>query len=79
MFPQHYAKKQLIYLSPHTGDVLTQIDPNACYIIGGIVDRVHEPNIPLKASIRTAEQEDLKCFRLPIDEHLEYFLKVFIV
>lgn len=72
LFPQHYAKKQLIYLSPHTGDVLTQIDPNACYIIGGIVDRVHEPNIPLKASIRTAEQEDLKCFRLPIDEHLDW-------
>lgn len=71
LFPHHYANKQLIYLSPHTGDVLKQIDPNACYIIGAIVDRVAEPAIPIKASIRIAELEDLKCYRLPIDEYIE--------
>lgn len=73
LFPEHYADKRLIYLSPHAGSVLEKIDPNVCYIIGGIVDRVAEPGIPLKASIRTAEEEDLRCYRLPLDEYLMYF------
>jgi tRNA (Guanine-1)-methyltransferase len=42
-----------------------------CYVLGGIVDRVHEPRIPKQASLLTAEEEGIPTRRLPLDKHIE--------
>ena len=35
-----FDKKKLVYLTPHTNEVMTQYNPELVYIIGAIVDKV---------------------------------------
>ena len=58
-----FAKKDLIYLSPHAQHVLTDYEPTAVYIIGGIVDRREV----ITLSEPKAEEQSIRSMRLPID------------
>ncbi|CAH0489394.1 unnamed protein product [Peronospora farinosa] len=62
---QLYDARELVYLSPDSETVLTQLDPACVYVVGGIVDRsVRKGQTKAKAAshgIRTA------C--LPLQEH----------
>lgn len=69
-----YPKDKIIYLSPHTDNVLQSeevLDSENVFVIGGIVDRVREPNIHPEASAIAAQQEGVKLRRLPLDENVE--------
>lgn len=35
-----FPKEQLLYLTPHCREEMTEYDPDLVYIIGGIVDKV---------------------------------------
>lgn len=35
-----FPKEQLVYLTPHCREEMMEYDPDAIYIIGGIVDKV---------------------------------------
>lgn len=37
-----FPKDQLIYLTPHCREEMTKYDPDAVYIVGGLVDKVKE-------------------------------------
>lgn len=58
-----FPKEDLIYLSPHADHVLTEYDPTAVYIIGGIVDRKEI----ITLSQPKAVKQDIRSMRLPID------------
>ncbi|CAD5234997.1 unnamed protein product [Bursaphelenchus xylophilus] len=65
-----YNKDDVIYLSPHTDNVLSSeevLDPKKCFVIGGIVDRVKELNIHPEASALVAQQEGVQLRKLPLD------------
>ncbi|KAL3100384.1 hypothetical protein niasHS_001687 [Heterodera schachtii] len=66
LFPELRSADKIVYLSPHSKESLTHIDPDACYVIGAIVDRAREPRIPPKASLLVSEEEQLPCRRFPI-------------
>ncbi|CAI5726158.1 unnamed protein product [Peronospora effusa] len=63
---QLYDARELVYLSPDSETVLTELDPACVYVVGGIVDRsVRKGQTKTKAAshgIRTA------C--LPLQEHI---------
>uniref|UniRef100_A0A915MI54 SAM-dependent MTase TRM10-type domain-containing protein n=1 Tax=Meloidogyne javanica TaxID=6303 RepID=A0A915MI54_MELJA len=67
LFPELKEKQKIVYLSPHSKEPLESVEPNTCYIIGGIVDAFSEPEIPSKASIEVATQEGIQCKRLNLD------------
>ncbi|CAG2177941.1 unnamed protein product, partial [Oppiella nova] len=58
-----FPKDDLIYLSPHAQQVMTEYESNAVFIIGGIVDR----NQVLDLSYPKAMQQNIRSMRLPID------------
>ncbi|CAD5228250.1 unnamed protein product [Bursaphelenchus okinawaensis] len=65
-----YDKEKIIYLSPHTDNVLSSeevTDPENCFIIGGIVDRIPEKNIHSEASALVAQIDGVKLRRLPLE------------
>lgn len=43
-----YDKEQLVYLSPHTNNIMREFDPNLVYIIGGMVDKVNTDSFFMK-------------------------------
>lgn len=43
-----FPKNQLVYLTPHSPEVMTNYDHDAIYIIGGIVDKVRTQLINVK-------------------------------
>ena len=59
--------KKPIYLSPDAPDPLTEIDPDAAYIIGGLVDRTVIKN----ASYQRALDLGIPVVRLPIREMMK--------
>nr|CAD2177484.1 unnamed protein product [Meloidogyne enterolobii] len=67
LFPELKEKQKIVYLSPHSKEPLESVEPNTCYVIGGIVDAFSEPEIPSKASIEVATQEGIQCKRLNLD------------
>lgn len=63
-----FPKNELVYLTPHCQNDLTEYDPNMTYIIGALVDRSnHEP-----LSLAKAKELDLKMARLPLEAHLDW-------
>ncbi|KAI6174407.1 TRNA (Guanine-N(1)-)-methyltransferase [Aphelenchoides besseyi] len=72
---QLYDRDRLIYLSPHATETLTTeeaTDEQTIFIIGGIVDRITEPNIHPQASKVTADEEKVKCRKLPLKENVDW-------
>ncbi|KAI6197884.1 hypothetical protein M3Y94_01278000 [Aphelenchoides besseyi] len=70
-----YDRDRLIYLSPHATETLTTeeaTDEQTVFIIGGIVDRITEPNIHPQASKVTADEEKVKCRKLPLKENIDW-------
>ncbi|KAJ8978654.1 hypothetical protein NQ317_019090 [Molorchus minor] len=63
-----FPKDQLVYLTPHCREELTEYDHDAIYIIGAIVDKIN--NQPL--SLAKAKKEGLKMAKLPLDRHLQW-------
>jgi len=61
-----FPKEQLVYLTPHCRDVLTDFDHNSIYIIGAIVDKSGQP--PL--SLAKAKQQGIRMAKLPLDKYL---------
>ena len=60
-------KKKPIYLSPDAPDHLTEIDPDAAYIIGGLVDRTVLKN----ASYQRATELGIPAVSLPIRQFMK--------
>lgn len=63
-----FAKEQLVYLTPHCHDDLTEYDPDMIFIIGAMVDKMNQE--PL--SLAKAKSLNLKMARLPLDTHLKW-------
>lgn len=61
-----FKTEQIVYLTSDSDNVLTELDPNAVYIIGGLVDHNHHKGISLKR----AEERGLRTARLPLSEHI---------
>ncbi|XP_065173367.1 mitochondrial ribonuclease P protein 1 homolog [Atheta coriaria] len=63
-----FPKENLVYLTPHCRQELTEFDHDATYIIGGIVDKIN--NEPV--SMAKAKREGLKMAKLPLDQYLHW-------
>eukprot|EP00392_Amoebophrya_sp_AT5.2_P011245 g11320.t1 len=61
------SREKTIYLTADTDNVLTTLDPEATYIIGGVVDR----NRLKQATKQRADHYGIKTARLPIAEYAE--------
>lgn len=57
--------KQIIYLSPEGSEPLLEIDKNAVYVIGGLVDRT----IQSCRSFQRGQELGARVLRLPLTEH----------
>ncbi|ETV97778.1 hypothetical protein H310_09130 [Aphanomyces invadans] len=61
-----FPNDTVIFLSPDAPTVLTELDPNAVYVIGGIVDRTVRKSQTLAKATASA----IRTARLPVQEHL---------
>ncbi|KAL3801631.1 hypothetical protein HJC23_013136 [Cyclotella cryptica] len=61
-------KRHLVYLTGDSPNILTTLDNDTTYVIGGIVDR----NRLKRAAIDRAESLNISTARLPLDEHLDF-------
>lgn len=59
--------KKPVYLSPDSPDELLEIDPDAAYIIGGLVDRTVMKN----ASLDRSKELEIPAVRLPIRQYMK--------
>ncbi|XP_055299282.1 tRNA methyltransferase 10 homolog A [Sitodiplosis mosellana] len=62
-----FDHNSIVYLSSDSENVLNELDPNAVYIIGGLVDHNHHKGL----SLERAEEKGFKTARLPLSEHIE--------
>lgn len=60
-------KEKLVYLTADSENVLNELDPNAIYIIGGLVDRNRWKGITMKK----AEEQGIQTAKLPIGDYLK--------
>lgn len=58
---------KLVYLTADTHTTLTTLDPEAVYIVGGIVDRNRNKGLTAKI----AAQYGIKTARLPLDDYVD--------
>ena len=63
-----FGRGDIVYLSPDAKTVLTDIDPNSVYVIGGLVDH----QILRETTTSSAESSSVRTARLPIDEYMEF-------
>lgn len=63
-----FPKENLVYLTPHCNTDLVTYNPDHVYIIGAMVDTMH--NEPL--SLAKAKKLGLKMARLPLDRYLQW-------
>ncbi|KAJ8917654.1 hypothetical protein NQ315_005101 [Exocentrus adspersus] len=61
-----FPRDQLVYLTPHCKQEMTEFDHDTIYIIGGIVDKVN--NEPL--SLAKAKREGIRMAKFPLDKYL---------
>lgn len=61
-----FPKEKLVYLTPHTQNVLDEYDRDDIYIIGSLVDR----SVQKPVSMAKAKKEGIRMGRLPIDKHV---------
>ena len=59
-------KSKLVYLTSDSENILTKLEDNKIYIIGGIVDRGKLKDV----SLRRAEKNGIQTAKLPINEYL---------
>ncbi|CAB3408876.1 unnamed protein product [Caenorhabditis bovis] len=71
-FSQIFDKQRIIYLSPDADETLETVDDDKVYVIGGIVDRVVEPEIEKHASKMASERAAVKCAKIPLDQYMEF-------
>lgn len=64
-------KEEIIYLSPHAEESLTEFKPNYHYVIGCFIDISFSKCL----SYKKAQAEEVKCYKLPIDEFVSYSKK----
>lgn len=63
-----FPKEKLVYLSPHSPEVMESYDHDAIYIIGGFVDkRIQKP-----LSYEKTQREGIRSCRLPLDEEVRW-------
>lgn len=62
-----FPKKNIVYLTPHCRDDLTDYDPDIIYVIGMMVYR----NGQQPLSLAKAKELNLQVARLPLDKYLE--------
>jgi len=60
------GKQKLVYLSSESPNVLTKLDDDKIYIIGGLVDH----NAHKGLCLRLAQEKEIEHARLPIDEYV---------
>ncbi|KAG8182116.1 hypothetical protein JTE90_002611 [Oedothorax gibbosus] len=61
-----YPREKLVYITPFAKEPMKTYDPNAVYIIGGLVDKcIKEPVVLAKA-----KREGIRAVHLPYDEYL---------
>lgn len=64
--PQLFPKQRLVYLSPHSRESLRNYSHDDIYILGAYNDR----STRLKVSNVKAENEGIRCYRLPLAENV---------
>lgn len=62
-----FPKEDLVYLSSESKNVITTVDENKVYVIGGLVDH----NVHKGLCLKLAEEKGIAHGRLPIDEFIE--------
>ncbi|KAK1120814.1 hypothetical protein K0M31_011020 [Melipona bicolor] len=67
-YSEIFDKKKLVYLTPHTNEIMTHYNPELVYIIGAIVDKRH--SVPL--SYQKAKKEGIKMMKFPLNERLDW-------
>ncbi|KAI5751916.1 hypothetical protein M8J77_012055 [Diaphorina citri] len=64
----NYSREELVYLTPHTNNVLLEHTPGSVYIIGGMLDkRITQP-----LSLAKAKKEKIRAAKLPLDNFLDW-------
>nr|CAD7448782.1 unnamed protein product [Timema bartmani] len=63
-----FPKQDLVYLTPHCREELTEYNHDTVYIIGALVDKVNQE--PL--SLAKAKKEGLKMAKFPLDRYLDW-------
>jgi len=63
-----FDNKNLVYLSPHAKQTLTEVNPHKVYIIGGFNDK----GFPKKVSYARAKEQGITCEKLPLDQYLNW-------
>ncbi|GAB1866844.1 RNA (guanine-9-)-methyltransferase domain-containing protein 1 [Camponotus japonicus] len=63
-----FPRDQLLYLTPHCKNAITEYDPDTVYIIGAIVDKSNKE--PL--SLAKAKKDGIRMGKLPIEKYLEW-------
>lgn len=67
-FTELFPREKLVYLTPHSTELLEEFNPNDIYIIGGFVDKgVSEP-----ISLAKAKAAGIRVARLPIERFLRW-------
>lgn len=66
-YTQIFDPESIVYLSSDSENILHELDPNAVYIIGGLVDH----NAHKGVSHTRAQEKSLKTARLPLAEHID--------
>ncbi|KAF0698314.1 Aste57867_11034 [Aphanomyces stellatus] len=61
-----FPNDTVVFLSPDAPTVLTEIDPNTVYVIGGIVDRT----VRKSQTLSKATAKAIRTVRLPVQEHM---------
>lgn len=71
-YTEIYDSSKVVYLSPDAEDELEHIKGDEVFVIGGIVDRVTEHNIPKHASLEAAMKDNVRCAKLPLDKYVKW-------
>ncbi|XP_076754807.1 tRNA methyltransferase roswell [Xylocopa sonorina] len=63
-----FDKKKLVYLTPHTNNIMKSYDPELIYIIGGMVDKAN----PRPVSFQKANRENIPMMQFPLSQTLQW-------
>ncbi|XP_076640528.1 tRNA methyltransferase roswell [Colletes latitarsis] len=63
-----FNKSELVYLTPHTNNVMETYDANKIYIVGALVDKIN----PKPATLVKAKQEGIQMAKFPLEKYLDW-------